>query len=35
VTHPVNASIPKITQLNWRKVVFEIRGAMGCKNAKM
>jgi hypothetical protein len=35
VTLPVIASIPKITRLNWRKVVFEIKGAMGCKSAKM
>jgi hypothetical protein len=31
----VIASIPKIAQLNWRKFVFEIRGAFVCKSANM
>ena len=35
VTRPVMASMPKITRLNWRKVVLEIRGAMGCKSARI
>jgi hypothetical protein len=35
VTRPVIARTPKITRLNWRKVVLEISGAMGCKSAKM
>ena len=35
VTRPVIASIPKITRLNWRKVVVEISGAMGCKSARI
>jgi hypothetical protein len=35
VTRPVIANSLKTTRLNCRKVVFEIRGVIGCNNAKM
>ena len=35
VIRPLATNIPKITWLNWRKVVFSKRGAMLCKSAKI
>jgi hypothetical protein len=35
VTRPVIISIPRTIRLIWRKVVFEIRGVMHCKSAKI